>query len=367
MVDSMEKVWKSTSAKVDAFQGARAGFELMTDQLRQATINSYYDYFDAAGDAYGPYASTHPTTTFNQSSNFIPVTYGRQSELHFISGPKPSGLLTPSAPAPSGQIVTQSVFFLFPRDYTQDSSDYGTLKRLLNASGFFIEFGTETKVVNSPPSFIAGLGSYSPKYRFRLMQFVQPTENLSIYNYSLTTGTSPYDWFVTPIANSHATCVRMVADNIIALIIWPKLTDSGADTLTGSTPLLTANRYDYDSREGANSGSNPWAPTTANSVPQPEPMNQMPPILKVAMVAIDEPSAQRIQMASATAPKVITDAIGLTANPSRFTTPIAAGTPPPDQMDIDLASLGDDLAGARINYRIFNTTIAVRSAKFSSK
>ena len=375
MIGNTEKIWKNTTAKVDAFQGARAGFQLMTDQLRQATLNTYYDYYNAAGLAYGPWASqasnTSATwaTTAGASTTFVPVTYGRQSELHFTSGAQPSGLL---APAPGGSIVTHSVFFQFPQDYTQDSTDYGSLNRLLNGAGFFIEFSAETNgttanFANSPPSMITGFGNYTPKYRFRLMQFVQPTENLSVYNYSLTNGTSPSDWFVTPIKNSPAVNVRMVADNIIALIIWPKITDSSTDTLTSNSS--TGNKYDYDSRMGASSGTAmpPWVPgTPPNLTPQPLPMNQMPPILRVAMVAIDEPSAQRLQLGSITPPKIITDAIGVTANTTRFTNPVpASGVAPPDQMDLDLASLGTDLDTAKVNYRIFDTTLSIRSAKFS--
>jgi uncharacterized protein (TIGR02599 family) len=48
MIDETERVWKTTSARTDAFQAARAGFEQMTDQLRQATVKTYYDYFDVA-------------------------------------------------------------------------------------------------------------------------------------------------------------------------------------------------------------------------------------------------------------------------------------------------------------------------------
>lgn len=373
MIDDTEKIWKTTNAKVDAFQGARAGFQLMTDQLRQATLNTYYDYYDAAGMAYGPWLAnsgnaTGAWTASGTGTTFVPATYGRQSELHFISGALPSSKILP----PGGSVFTQSVFFQFPQDYTANETNYGTLNRLLNGSGFFIEFSPETaSFANSPPSFYTGLSSYVPKYRFRLIQFVQPTENFSVYNYSITSGTSPFAWFVNAV-NTVPTApaapnVRIVADNIIALIIWPKMTDSPTDSLTSAS--TTGNLYDYDSRMGASSGSPPWVPgTSAAPNAQPLAMNQMPPILRVAMVAIDEPSAQRIQAANVTPPPVITNAIGATANQSRFTDPVtASATAPPDQMDLDLASLGTDLVAAKINYRIFDTTLAVRSAKFSSQ
>ena len=43
------RVWKSSQAKIEAFQGARAAFESITRKLGQATLNGYYDYFDGSG------------------------------------------------------------------------------------------------------------------------------------------------------------------------------------------------------------------------------------------------------------------------------------------------------------------------------
>jgi uncharacterized protein (TIGR02599 family) len=145
----------------------------------------------------------------------------------------------------------------------------------------------------------------------------------------------------------------VVANNVIALVVWPMITDSPTDTLSTN--------YVYDSRMGVTSGTAAWVPsTTATQWPQ---MNQMPPILRVAMVTIDEPSAAALQGTSTTAPTEITNALtAVNTNTSAqlFTVP--------QNMDSDLAYLQTELGAItthHVNFRIFDTTLAERSAKFS--
>ncbi len=92
------RVWKSSQAKIESFQSARAAFESLTRKLSQATLNGYYDYFDANG-----------RTPKDPSYDGKPARYGRQSDLHFISGP---GLLTHPAQ------VSHAVFFQAPLGYS---------------------------------------------------------------------------------------------------------------------------------------------------------------------------------------------------------------------------------------------------------
>ena len=365
MIDDTSKVWKTTSGKIDAFRQARIGFEMMTDELRQATTNTYWDYFNSAGQTVAQYNAGGGAT-------FLPAAYGRQSELHFISGP--SSLLNLTLPAGCTQ-VTHGVFFSWPGGYTQTAA-YTTLNSLLTATGFFVEFGpdvlgTNPIVANGPPTAV--LHNYQANYRFRLMQFVQPTESLAVYNYSLGTDVFPNDWFSTPIGSSHATNVRIVADNVIALIIWPKQTDTVDDTdaTNPNESAALAPKYLYDSRLGlkstdsATSGtigttSAPWTPGTGN---QPLQMNQMPPILSIAMVSLDESSAKILQGGSAAIPAKITTALnGLfqTASPATSTTI--------SNMDTDLETLKTRLSAItpHLNYQVFSTTIAIRNAKFSN-
>jgi uncharacterized protein (TIGR02599 family) len=158
MIGSVDKIWKNTSSKIEAFQGARAGFQLMTSELRQATLNTYFDYYNAAGQMLTQWYAANPTQAF------IPAAYGRQSELHFTSGQYSalpgtstgavsSSLILDSTTLPPNGQITDCVFFQCPSNYTLNIQ-YSSLNNLLNAVGFFVEFGTELNAANSPPTLI---------------------------------------------------------------------------------------------------------------------------------------------------------------------------------------------------------------------
>ncbi len=77
-------------------------------------------------------------------------------------------------------------------------------------------------------------------------------------------------------------------------------------------------------------------------------MNQLPPILHVAMVAIDEPSAQRI---------CVND------NPPDFG--VQSLFRDPKKLDADLATLETTLKAKNLGYQIFQADIGIRGAKWS--
>src|SRR5688572_4390908 len=76
ITDRTASMWRYTSGKIEQFSSARDGFEALTRQVGQATLNTYYDYYDASGN---------PRTVAN-AATFRPDKYGRQSELRFIAG-----------------------------------------------------------------------------------------------------------------------------------------------------------------------------------------------------------------------------------------------------------------------------------------
>lgn len=280
--------WKSASSKIETFQRARAAFEAITQTLGEATLFNYYDY--------------------EYDSNQNPKRYYRKSDLHFISG---KSLVSAQ--------LTQAVFFQTPAGYSSSQS-YQNLESLLNACGFFVTYSID----DSRPDFLASLPSQpKARYRFRLMEFLQPSQNLAVYASSSGTG-----WFTSAIA-SPAPPVRQIADNVIALVIIPRTSQGGE---------LTTD-YEYDSRS--------WTPTSGGT--QPATSNQLPPLVEVVMVAIDESSAARWCTGSS-APALV--AGSLFGNPS--------------SLQIDLDTLAGSLAEKHITYRIFRTTVALRNAKWSS-
>ncbi|GAT34687.1 Verru_Chthon cassette protein C [Terrimicrobium sacchariphilum] len=300
------RVWKSSQAKIESFQGARAAFESLTRKLGQATLNGYYDYFDASG-----------RTPRDPAYDGQPARYGRQSDLHFISGP---GLLTnPSQ-------ISHAVFFQAPLGYA-NSTAWSGLDGALNAVGYYVAYNDDA-ATGGRPGFVSE--ALSPlKHRFRLMQFTQSLQDLNIFKTANATGTGWFTGGTAPAGNNAST--RPLADNIIALVILPK--KSAADDAS-ETSLTTD--YTFDSRT-------PWSGTT-----QPQQMNQLPPILHVVMVALDEPSAQRVCVGDA-APD-----LGI---PSLFHDP--------SKLDDDIATLEGTLKSRNLNYQVFQADIGIRGAKWS--
>jgi len=123
IISQTSRVVRVSNDRVESFQSAREGFDTLTRQLSQATLNTYYDYYNSAREV----------RTSSNSSTFAPSLYGRQSDLHFLSG---NGLV------PNWDAVTQSIFFQTPMGYTISSSYNGNGK-LLNACGFFIAYTSD--------------------------------------------------------------------------------------------------------------------------------------------------------------------------------------------------------------------------------
>lgn len=295
MTHAMGDAWKSTRSKVEAFQGARQAFENITRTLSQATLNTYYDYFDAAG------------RTPRDAGYAGPARYGRQSELHFLSGKS----LVP------GQ-VTHAVFFQTPRGFAS-GAPYQNLDTLLNACGFYIVHGKDTL----RPAFLDGLpNAPENRTRYRLMGFLQPSEQLGVY-----TPPSDKSWFQTPLAGGSPP-VEQIAENIIALAVLPRR--AAGDQAQGA---LAAD-YEYDSRAAGPS-------VAAQAVTH----NQLPPTVEVVLVAIDEASARRLEQEHLSPPPLFTQA---------------------QDIDTDLAALEGFLSEHRMGYRIFRTVVPLRNSKWSS-
>jgi len=286
LITQTGSVWRSSSARIEAFQSARRGFETLTRSLEQATLNTYWDYDDPNN----------------------PTVYRRKSELHFLVANAGSNGL-PGTPG-----TGQAVFFQAPVNKT-GSTNYDGLTGLINACGFYVQYGSDSAW--KPPH----IGEDQARERFRLMQWMQATESLTVYENATDNA-----WVTTADAD-----VVPVADNVIALIIWPK--EEGDE----ANPVL--NSYSYDSR------------LNATNSPQPATANQLPPLLKVAIVAIDETSAVRLG--------------------NNLQSTIAAcmsglfDSSPAANFSEDLKKLEGKLAEQSIGYRSFVTSIPMREAKWS--
>lgn len=268
---------QNASAQINASQAGRAGFDIMTQKLSQATLGTYWDY----------------------DSPTAPTKYIRKSDLHFII---------------SGTTASKAVYFQAPLAISESSS-YAQTQGLLNACGYFVQFGNDD---NFRPRHVS-----QKRYRYRLMQGVQTTENLTVLN-----GGTNSNWTNAVTQNSWP-----IYDNVIALILWPRI----SPTVDVSGTSLSTN-YQYDSRSTDANKAIQWA--------------QLPPLVQVTMIVIDEATAARLD-SGATPPAVIESALQ-----GKFTDVTS--------FQSDLDQLENSLKQAHINYKTLNTSVLLSESKWSS-
>ena len=306
----------------EATRAAQTGFDTLRRTLAQATLNSYWGY-DNPGN---------------------PANYLRLSELNFVSGA--GAELTELT-----GVRTHAVFFQAPLGFADpgalisgSTGNANSLLTALNATGYFVRFGDD------PTQRPTVLGTTStPRYRFRLMQFLEPTTSLSVYK---TTDIDPpatrLKWFRDGlIADKY---LSVLAENIVALILLPKpagqnLTDPFSLVKVVNESWNPGGAYNYDSREGVLTSST---------------RHFLPPSIRVIAVAIDEASAIKLQGNSTTMPFDL-DNLGL------FRTGTTEALLRSDLAKLEgiLAAKPGNVAGNTIacTYRIFETDIPLADSK----
>ncbi|MEE2968314.1 MAG: Verru_Chthon cassette protein C [Verrucomicrobiota bacterium] len=310
MLDSTTRTWSNAQARVSTFKEARVAFEGMTRRISQAMLNTYFDY---------QYPGNNPRQR--------PRGYERKSDLHFISG-KSEDLLA------AGKYPTHGVFFQAPLSFSVDPKNR-SFGSLLNSWGYFIERNTDAAQI---PDFFPS-GTIQDRERYRLMEFRPPTENMKVYASDLKTRYNT-DWFKEDIIGDTLTeggrpFSMPIAENIIALIIEPK------NSSAIEAPNTLAPEYEYNSRR-YQVKRNAKDPTK----------HQLPPLVEVTMVAMDERSALRLEQTMGSLPSDLV---------------------PPDlfqevkDYDDDLKELQEKLDSFRppITYRVFHETVGIRASKFS--
>jgi len=342
---STSNLWRGTTDKIKSFQNARSAFEAITQTVSQATLNTYYEYYDSAGLKY-----TGQTT-------FTPALCDRCSELHFVSGPATKvlaginrGGTLPGAYASlcPGHVM----FFQSPLGYTRETSAGAVnLDNTLNSIGYFVEFGSDLDFL---PSFLSG--SVKPRYRYRLMQFFQPSEEMTVYteSWSGRSAGGKATWFSSPLAlaltgTSGVRPASVLADNVLYLVIRPKRSAKEFEA-ANPKPKPIAPDYVYDSR--------PKAQITPGEVGNYPTRHQLPPIVAITLVAIDEASALRLENRFGSTPPL--QALGID---KLFQT--EADTNVPDQYVQDLDKLKTVLTDNRVTFRIFETEVMLRSSKWT--
>ncbi len=308
LTDVTSKTWKGTTEKMQAFEESRAAFDRITSLLGQATLNPYWDYDNLQN----------------------PTKYERTSELQFLSLPM-SAMGKDAAAFP-----THGIFFQAPTGKVANKTAFGNMPLLLNAYGYFVEYGPDER-----PSWLPA--SISTKYRFRLKEWRVPSENWTLYE--KTSGTIPAstgknysgtDWIklASPTDSDPKTVAKTIAENVIALVIYPKNTESTSSTLS----LAESDTFVYNSRTRS--------PTTDEGKNQ---KHQLPPEVEVVMVAIDETSALREWNNAGAAPALV-DADWFTE---------------PAKLEADLLDLTKKLNGENLKYITLRSTVKIRGARWS--
>ena len=343
MTDQTQRLVRSTSAKVEQFQEARVGFESMTRRLSQATLNTFWDYqYDKNGNPNG---------------------YTRKSELRFHSGPM--DILNKAGGLGGNKQPGHGVFFQAPLGVVDDIKNLGAMDHLMNTWGYFLEIGSDA---DKFPAFLQKV--VTPRKRYRLMELMEPSEKLSVYKFQ--NDINNRQWFSQSISGTGITGarpVRVLAENIVALIILPRLSLADEKRISTTIPPVLSPAYNYDSTVTPPASQNPSKPPTLiqsllNS------KNQLPPVVQVIMVAIDEPSAKRLEdlynsdpyMGIGTNPDPVSGSI-LFTDPAKLNDTSAGGKG-------DLTRLQDLLSSTknpnnRASYRVFSSNVNIRGAKWS--
>lgn len=370
--DMTAKSFARTSAKIEQFSEARRGFEVVTRRLAEATLNTYFDYYDKNNEARPTLETRRGEVNYTKFMNFTPASYGRQSELRFVCGPmNTTSTDADIAPSDTEDRPTHGVFFQAPVGEVEDRENLGMLDQTLNSWGYFVEIAEDTDYV---PKILRQLNR--PRRRSRLLEFRQPTELNPIY-FPTYAGDAfrvkPKErnfWFLDNINQTGSTRpVRVVSENVIALVLLPRLARadevarqkdskfSGAD----DDKTVLSPQYFYDS---ALSSTRVAPAETLTSEFKPEdvnPKNQLPPVVQVVMIALDESSAAKLDE---TTPGQKGFGLNLQENLKRSVR-MEDDTTTPEPDDGELSAIEAKLTNRHLSYRVFNTTVIIRGAKWS--
>lgn len=303
LINATSKIWLHNKAKISSFERAEAAFERMTRQISRATLNTYWDYNNAAN----------------------PTEYVRASELQFLVG-NANGLIGNPFTTGSAPLGT-AIFFQSPIGYTAlrggtaaNGVDYRPLTSMLSAVGFYVRLTAMPLPTDRQGVLV--FPKLTETKRYQLFEFLEPGEKLRIYDPA-----SHSDWFTNTIT-ANSSCI---AENVIGLVLRVSY-PSGANNIT---------EYSYDSKDQSNAKT----------------LNQLPPKVSVTMVVIDEESAKRLGNEYFDYSKI--GPVGTDGNdpftiPDRYKEDIKAWE---DRLSRHIP---------KINYQIFNADIAIRAAKWST-
>ncbi len=352
MFSAVSKSWKSGSGRAASFAAARAAFESMSRNLSQATLATYLSYADSSGNPVPLINPSFKPASGSVSRTSVPTQYLRMSELHFITD-RAAKLFADAGI--SGLVTTgQAVFFQAPTSFVQ-AQDNRPKASLLNVLGYYIEFGTDDAF---KPGAVNSL--VASRQRYRLMEVAQPAERNGIYESTceldaqgLAKYASDLRWLarlilVTPTESTPLE-KQPLAENVITMAFLPRLSP-----IQSADPAGLTKDFSYDSRA--------WEVTGSSGDPRLR--NQLPPLIELVIVAIDEPSAQKLSAlyggAGGSSPPFADPAV-------RAKVDLDALFKDPTRLEADIKTLEDGMNMLQVNYRVFRTTVAMHGAKWTER
>jgi uncharacterized protein (TIGR02599 family) len=285
--------------------------------------------------------------------------------------------------------------------------EYRSLTNLLCAVGYYVQWG-EDKML--PPFMGTGEEVVPKRFRYRLMEVQQPAELAMFYfdkNYTILDGYGmtarkgvgfplPTDWikvavgmtnfpseFVTQTRSrtnapfqGRLDSSRALAENIVALIIVPKVPERDRKSPDRLDDLT--NNYEYDTCplpafETQKREFNPVNDMRLMNVSalmtaqQRKQLHQLPPILQVTMVAIDEASAVKLQDYSQQPPDWTQGLFTQLGTYHQFLQDLGdPSNPLPESLIGRISNVDGNQSGPqKLNYRVFTTDVVLRGAKWS--
>jgi uncharacterized protein (TIGR02599 family) len=280
--------YRRTMGGFDTFEAAQTAFDTIGRTARQAVLQSYIGY-------------DNPT---------LPQRSLLRSDLHFVIDNQASlGLSNTKADA------SHALFFQAPLGI---SFRFQKAKQLLASTGFFILHGEDPL----RPEFLDTLGApVENRHRYRLYQFIQPREEMTVYQKTISKvgdihGSAAdydgYEWFNDAINNKRS--IHAIAENIVALVIWPIHEGQPKDQ--------------WNSRDSSSAASHSH--------------HRLPQALELTMVALDESSAIQLESLS----------VDLTEDLFENA----------DNYEDDLKTLEDRLIKEHLTYRVFKNYVPLDAA-----
>jgi uncharacterized protein (TIGR02599 family) len=356
-VSLVQRTWVRSNSQVSQFREARIAFDLLTRNLSQATLNSYWEneFENLGNDSAGQ--------VITKAKNYI-----RQSELQFICGPTvgANGLFAAGSAA---NYPGHGVFFQAPLGITSRATtpvadgvaDTENMVNLMCGRGYFVEWGSDEAF---RPSFLAQIGSVPPRFRLRLMEYSPTAEENKIYrpDYRPIVEHSK-QWFEDALtsqvkvgteAGASTAVTRPVAENILCLIISPQNSATSVNQTGGTTgnAFDIAPMFAYDSTLVTNPGVTKKSSGTQGT------RHLLPPILKVSMVALDHLAGEQLSFNDALRQELVGAVGGLFQNATNLKDDLE-GTPDTP------GTLKQLLITKRLNFRIFTTSIALKQSRWS--